>query len=600
MSEKVGKCKYEGCKRKALPNSKYCICHEKRDDKDIEAFNREIEKIMQDKEAEFYDFRGFYFPESFDFEVIYRHLKDRTFEKSVNFEKAIFYSVVDFKGAIFQKKADFNFAIFKRRINFKGANFEGETHFDGATFEGIAYFTGAEFQLAYFKGAIFSKKVEFINAKFKRVNFENAFFQKEADFEVAIFKDEAFFTSAEFQERVNFKQVRFYTEGNFGNTTFKGLTYFRDAIFEKGVIFRNAKFKEMSDFKYTIFKEWIDFVRVVFEKKADFSFSEFKKGSDFRYSRFEEKADFWDVEFQEADFGYTTLRQADFRYTRFRKEANFGHARFQGVEFDYAVFEKRADFLNSSVTKIISFYNTGFHDTFSFIDVKGKKHRLDFMDTEFSDRTRIGGGTNLERALFSGSTAELVDFTDAKFPEKIYEERLLEKKFHGQLEKDEEEYCPENWQEVSTVYRKLKQAHQRHGDYIKAGEFFYREMECKKKALREKRFSREWFRSFGYSFLKYSCGYGEKPGTVIRNSILAVFGFAFAYLFSNSINLSGNSAVRKFLQSLYFSTITFTTLGYGDIHPINDAGRVLAMSEAVLGAIFVALFIFVFSRKMMR
>ncbi len=39
----------------------------------------------------------------------------------------------------------------------------------------------------------------------------------------------------------------------------------------------------------------------------------------------------------------------------------------------------------------------------------------------------------------------------------------------------------------------------------------------------------------------------------------------------------------------YFSFVTLTTLGYGDISPVTDAGRLLAMLEATLGQLFLVI-----------
>jgi hypothetical protein len=46
--------------------------------------------------------------------------------------------------------------------------------------------------------------------------------------------------------------------------------------------------------------------------------------------------------------------------------------------------------------------------------------------------------------------------------------------------------------------------------------------------------------------------------------------------------------------------VTFTTLGYGDIHPLGFSSHAIAFSEAFIGAFFIALFVVVFARKMMR
>jgi hypothetical protein len=302
---------------------------------------------------------------------------------------------------------------------------------------------------------------------------------------------------------------------------------------------------------------------------------------------------FQNVEFQSLSrfVNANFQKWVSFRRAVFQEKTNFENTIFQEItSFENVVFKKIIDFRGCEIKEAIDFHDARFYDEFLLTYIKGTP-KLDFRDTRFSDMTRIGRETNLKNALFNLSNIELVDFTGAQFPKEIYEEKELKK---------QKKPWPGDWEEVSSIYRKLKQAHQKHGDYAKAGEFYYREMECKKKALKEKKLSLDWFKSFGYSFLKHSCGYGEKPLRVMRNSLISVLGFAFAYFFTNSINLSGNSVLRNILQSIYFSTITFTTLGYGDIHPINDAGRVLAMSEAVLGAIFIALFIFVFGRKMMR
>ncbi|MFO1407742.1 MAG: potassium channel family protein [Steroidobacteraceae bacterium] len=47
-------------------------------------------------------------------------------------------------------------------------------------------------------------------------------------------------------------------------------------------------------------------------------------------------------------------------------------------------------------------------------------------------------------------------------------------------------------------------------------------------------------------------------------------------------------------QLMYFSVITLSTVGYGDILPLSDAARMLAMLEAVVGQFFVAVVVAMF------
>ncbi|MDL0143640.1 pentapeptide repeat-containing protein [Halobacterium salinarum] len=50
------------------------------------------------------------------------------------------------------------------------------------------------------------------------------------------------------------------------------------------------------------------------------------------------------------------------------------------------------------------------------------------------------------------------------------------------------------------------------------------------------------------------------------------------------------------VNSIYFSVVTFTTLGYGDIQPVGFA-KYIAASEAVIGASLMALLVFVLGRR---
>ena len=51
-------------------------------------------------------------------------------------------------------------------------------------------------------------------------------------------------------------------------------------------------------------------------------------------------------------------------------------------------------------------------------------------------------------------------------------------------------------------------------------------------------------------------------------------------------NISG-----RFLRMLYFSAITITTIGYGDIYPISNIARIIVTTETVLGLVFAGLFL---------
>jgi len=57
--------------------------------------------------------------------------------------------------------------------------------------------------------------------------------------------------------------------------------------------------------------------------------------------------------------------------------------------------------------------------------------------------------------------------------------------------------------------------------------------------------------------------------------------------------------IYNFLSCLYFSVVTFTTLGYGDLTPVGFA-RAMAAFEAFVGSFTMAPFVVVFVKKMTR
>ncbi len=94
--------------------------------------------------------------------------------------------------------------------------------------------------------------------------------------------------------------------------------------------------------------------------------------------------------------------------------------------------------------------------------------------------------------------------------------------------------------------------------------------------------------------------YGESVGRVMATAFGIIFFYSLLFLISGAVE-SNSHAVRSFWDSFYFSIVTFTTLGYGDLHPVAKTWmRLTAGSEAFLGAFIIAYFVVVVSRKIMR
>ena len=54
-------------------------------------------------------------------------------------------------------------------------------------------------------------------------------------------------------------------------------------------------------------------------------------------------------------------------------------------------------------------------------------------------------------------------------------------------------------------------------------------------------------------------------------------------------NMEDSAMFEDFFDALYWATTTLTTVGYGDIYPMSDIGRVISMFSAVFGVAVIAL-----------
>ena len=68
--------------------------------------------------------------------------------------------------------------------------------------------------------------------------------------------------------------------------------------------------------------------------------------------------------------------------------------------------------------------------------------------------------------------------------------------------------------------------------------------------------------------------------------------FAYVY-YKAGVESPSGIIIGEFITSLYFSIVTWTTLGYGDLKPTDDL-RLLASLEALMGYVYMAVLIGLF------
>ncbi len=76
-----------------------------------------------------------------------------------------------------------------------------------------------------------------------------------------------------------------------------------------------------------------------------------------------------------------------------------------------------------------------------------------------------------------------------------------------------------------------------------------------------------------------------------KTALLAVFSLAVSYILISALvifNVEPDS-FGDYFDAVYWATVSLTTVGYGDIYPVTDAGRIITMLSSILGIAVVAL-----------
>lgn len=160
------------------------------------------------------------------------------------------------------------------------------------------------------------------------------------------------------------------------------------------------------------------------------------------------------------------------------------------------------------------------------------------------------------------------------------------------------------FEQAEEIYRDLRKHSEQEGIFILSGNFIQKELTMRRMQMPPLSLKR-----ITSKIVDLFCGYGEDPLRIVGISMLMILFCAILYTFTG-LNYQGvylaysaeQTATENFyffLSSLYYSVVTFTTLGYGDFTPVGIS-RAIAAIEAFTGSFTIALFVVVFVKKMTR
>ena len=153
------------------------------------------------------------------------------------------------------------------------------------------------------------------------------------------------------------------------------------------------------------------------------------------------------------------------------------------------------------------------------------------------------------------------------------------------------------------VCRNLKLNAMSMGHFADAGELTYMEKTYERRELYRHAFGRQHETPGGRAdalrawlvsvFLNWLWGYGEKPRRITLAMVVGIFFFGALQYWIDGIPGHG------FWADVYFSGITFLTIGYGDLVPVAALPRALAVIEGVVGITVLGMLIASWTKKIM-
>ncbi len=544
-----------------------------------------------------------------------------TFLESTSFEESNFSCPTDFSNTNFEKDACFKNTLFKDESNFMNASFNEIPSFEKAKFENEINFSGVDFgEEVIFRNAQFSGLSDFTEAKFGSAEFEDCQFHHNTIFRHAAFRDWA----------------------DFSRAIFEGELDFTESVFKNGADFSEVQFDNLATFEKVIFSQDCYFIEAMFNQLADFDSITFIEGADFRNCTFKDRIEFRNATINDGSFvgiqcekqvllSNIRIKKLNFQQAHFHDLLDFSSANVEGaIKFDFALFGKKVTFDHSQFEQ--TFFNQAqFQDHCSFRSVNFK-HDSTFQKVVFN------GEADFRNSVFRGD----VDFYDSKFNHRVYLRNVDFQKFvnfrsvHFDEKADftnaqfQGALCFEdlmaedivlNWQQVkgklvNQQQKKYVRAMKEYGflktlfekqnnynDMDKAYRMFKR-MERKSEKLSLKHPITMIKKLCNFILLDLGSGYGTRPFNVALTTVIIILLFGIFYSFFSEqiiIDAQGLSPIKNLVFCIYFSFLSFVTLGAENLYP-DYAGwlKYVVAAQAFSGFFLMTLFVATFTRKVIR
>lgn len=314
---------------------------------------------------------------------------------------------------------------------------------------------------------------------------------------------------------------------------------------------------------------------------------------------------------QNADISHANLKNTNFLM------ANLNNANLVVSNMEKAEFQ-RADLENADLTATIM---RGVD--LSFANLRGAKlmfahlegANLESTDLREADLTysfliytNLNGcrlhDSNIEYTYLTDDIHEIKEKEIKDIPQKLSKDNIYLKSIDLIKNRIESTFDDKSrYKKAADIYRNIKNTLHQNGAYDAESKYHLKEQRAITKHYRKSLNFKNWIIN---SVFRLLCGYGEKPLWVIPWVIFVIMCFGTLFWGFNGIQQDLSVALHP-LDNYYFSVVTFTTLGFGDLYPNSVRGllnipwfRVVAALEAFIGAFLMALFVVVAAKRIMR
>ncbi|QLG49121.1 pentapeptide repeat-containing protein [Natrinema halophilum] len=284
--------------------------------------------------------------------------------------------------------------------------------------------------------------------------------------------------------------------------------------------------------------------------------------------------------------------------------ANFKGARLNATSFLEGRSLVEADFSNAVLDDADLSEADLRRATFRDVDA----HGASFRDANLHDTVFVFA--DLRSADFRGSRLYRAGLTDVRINlETTFGERPV---YETEIDREASvDGAAERVESTQWVYRELQRLYRENAFPEQANTFYLREMDFRR---RDAWRTGDYRRAIRLAGSRWIMRYGTSPWRVVAASLLLILVCATLYPLTGGIQEVGTETAvtyeiedptetpsrvlgQAYLKSLYFSVITFATLGYGDIQPVAGMARAIAAAETLLGSLLMALLVFVLTQS---